>query len=128
MSTLAKALLAILTLSVVAGGVGLVSTADESPVDRSRPVIIGRMGEVDDERARGGDRPRDDQPRPESPAPQKDPAPSPSVVTPKPRDLTSGDDLDAAEDGDDTDAGEDGHDDDSSEDDGDDDDGEGGDD
>src|SRR5687768_15573309 len=48
MSTLAKALLAIVTLSVVAGGVGLVSTSDESPVDRSRPVIIGRVGDVDD--------------------------------------------------------------------------------
>ena len=134
MSTLAKAVLAIVTLSVVAGGVGLVSTSDESPVDRSRPVIIGRVGDVDDDRARGGDdqsrgdQPRDDQPRQESPAPQEDPAPSPGVVTPKPRDLTPGDDLDAPEDGDDTDAGEDGPDDDRSEDHDDDDGGEGGDD
>jgi hypothetical protein len=129
MSTPAKALLTIVTLSVVAGGVGLVSTSDESPVDRSRPVIIGRVGDVDDDRARGGDdQPRDDQPRQESPAPQEDPAPSPRVVTPKPRDLTPDDDLDAPEDGDDTDAGEDGQDDDSSGGDDDDDAGEGGDD
>lgn len=111
MSLLAKAFLALVALSLVAVAVGLAGWSDEPPPDRSRPVIIGRTGDVDDDRARGGH----DRPRPEpSPRQEDDPGPAPSVVTPKPRELTSTDGLDEAGDGDETDPGEDGRDDDTS--------------
>lgn len=113
MSSLAKGLLAVLTLSVVAAGVGLASSSDEPPPDRSRPVIIGRTSDVDDDPARGGD----DRPRTKpTPRQEEEPGSGPSVVTPKPRELASPDELDEAGDGEETDPGEDGWDDDTSED------------
>lgn len=113
MSSQALAVLIVVTLSVVAATVGLGSWSDAPPPDRSRPVIIGRTGDPDDDRARGGDRRHREEP---SPRQEEDPGSGPSVLTPKPRDLAPADELDEAEDGDETGPGEDGSDDDTSED------------